>query len=117
MSKNLIVQAFPKFIGLSLLLLLMLSQSSCKKEDDEAMCGPTFQEFSAVIKDHGPIAADGCGWLVEIDGVLYHPTNLASNFQQDNLGVVIQFQELEEPFRCGLAATEYPAIEIVNISL
>jgi hypothetical protein len=71
------------------------------------------------IINSGPVAADGCGWLIEVpiqDTIIhYSPINLSVDFQVDDLQVILTYKRLLSQLRCGIAASTYPEIEIIEI--
>lgn len=71
----------------------------------------------AIVLDFGDVAADGCGWLLELeDGELVHATNgIPENLQQDSLKVLIDYEAADGQFQCGLASTTYNQIELTSI--
>ena len=73
---------------------LVLSVSSCKKDELTA---------TATVVFTGDPAADGCGYLVKIDGTgtEYSPVNLSSDFAINNLKVNIRYQVLASKSACG----------------
>ena len=80
-------------------------------------CHKTEGKVKAVVHDTGQVAADGCGWMIELEGetAWYHPVELASKYQKDNLKVWIELEHKTDTFTCGLAATPYAVIEIEDI--
>ncbi len=77
-------------------------------------------QTNAKILDLGDPALDGCGWVVqfEVDGVLtdHRADSLDSNFQQNELDVIIEYQETTEESVCGLI-NMIPVIELVSIEI
>ena len=78
-----------------MLILFNLSVLSCKKNNTKQMI-----TANATIINTGPVAVDGCGWIVKINGSdsTYSPTNLATQYQVDSLQVRITYQRLSERF-------------------
>ena len=68
-----------------------------------------------VVKDYGPIALDGCGWVIEVNGEVYSPTNLDSVYQSNDLNITFDFKKLKSTIKCGLQADVYDQIEILKI--
>jgi uncharacterized protein YcfL len=89
--------------------LLVFGLVSCDSD------GPEIVETQAVVLDGGSVAADGCGWLIKIDGVNYSPTYLNTQYQQDGLAVLVTLEYLSTTFTCGLLPTEIPQIRIEQI--
>ncbi len=95
-----------------LILVLFLSVfvvSSCNSE------GPEIIETRATVIDAGNPAADGCGWLIRIDGADYHPTYLNSQYHQNGLEVLVKVEYLSTDFSCGLSGTEIQQIRLIQI--
>jgi len=95
-------------------VLLILVGSSCKKENgSKSVVRVT---TNALIFDSGPVAADGCGWLVKIDSNVYHANNLPAEFQQNKLAVNVSFEKIESGFQCSMDPKNIlPSIHITNI--
>ncbi len=83
--------------------LLIAIESSCKKENNNKS---TTHITNAIIINTAPIAADGCGWLVKINGTneVYSPVNLSSTYQKDSLKVNITYHVLPTKLSCGMLA-------------
>jgi len=78
---------------LTVAAFLMLSITSCKKYDD----GFTH----ALVIYGGDLTVNGCGYLLRLsDGTMLKPINLASNFAQDSLGVLIKYNTTGEQTNC-----------------
>jgi len=83
------------------LMLLITIASGCKKENNGNTKAKTSGVGNAMIVNTGPIAADGCGWLVKIDSNFYHADNLPVQFQKDNLNVNIDYNPSTSKFQCS----------------
>ncbi|MEM7548779.1 MAG: Kazal-type serine protease inhibitor domain-containing protein [Bacteroidota bacterium] len=71
----------------------------------------------AIILNTGSIAADGCDWVIQIDGINHHPLELSNEFLTDSLEVeVIFFDRPDETFSCGMLPAILPVIEVFDIS-
>ncbi|MCB0397113.1 MAG: hypothetical protein KDD36_10685 [Flavobacteriales bacterium] len=82
----------------------MLSFASCRKCDENLVSG--------YIRDAGPVAADGCGWLIEVGSQTFHPTNLDTKYEVDGLKVKLRYSSVSGQFSCGLAPNHYDQIQI-----
>lgn len=81
-------------------------------------------EAEADLRWTGPLAADGCGFFLDIDGQEYKPANeevipetLQNEFTQR---VKLRYEVLQEPvpYSCGMLPTHYQStIKILEISL
>ncbi|GAB3937593.1 hypothetical protein GCM10028827_42320 [Mucilaginibacter myungsuensis] len=88
------------------------SLNACKKNEE-----PPILNSYATVTFQGLISSDGCGYVVIIDNVTYHPENLPEDFRADNLKVKVNAHFTGERFQCGLAANlSYPIIHINSIS-
>ncbi|MBS1594920.1 MAG: hypothetical protein JST90_11365 [Bacteroidetes bacterium] len=96
--------------SLLVLFALCLGFSSCKK--GATTCS---NPVSAIILDRGPVAGDGCGWVVRIDSTDYHPTNLPSSYQTDSLRVNVSYTSDTSHFYCGLLPTAMPVMNVMCI--
>lgn len=82
---------------------------------EEPVC-PCYCDYTnGIVVYQGAPEADGCGWLILIDSVYYHPVNLHSDYQINNLPVKVTFDADPEVFRCGRGGTEIPSIRIREI--
>ena len=95
-----------KLIFISLLIFGLIS---CNSD------GPEIVEIQAVVVDGGSVAADGCGWLVKINGIEYSPTYLSTEYKLDGMSVLVNLEYLSSSFTCGLQPTEIPQIRIEQI--
>ncbi|MGZ3753134.1 MAG: hypothetical protein ACXVB0_18405 [Mucilaginibacter sp.] len=93
------------------LLLLIVIASSCKKDNNKSVAHAT---ANAIVFNSGPVAADGCGWLVKIIGTNeeYSPVNLSSTFQTDSLRVNITYHVLTTKLGCGMAGGGMTQIQL-----
>jgi hypothetical protein len=97
---------------LSIGLLLTLITSSCKKLENSS--APV--SANATIINSGPIAADGCGWLIKLnDNSEYSPVNLIPGFQQDQLKVNVTYTLLSTNTSCGSVANN-PGVRQIKLN-
>ena len=78
---------------------------------------PTMSGIKATIINTGPVAADGCDYLVQTDSVtFYHADNLPTEFQKDKLNITVNFELSDAAFQCGMNPnTRIPVIHITDI--
>jgi hypothetical protein len=91
---------------------------SCKKElSCESCIIPTTPAVTANAKIiwTGPVETDGCNWAIVIDNNYYHPNTLSSDYQHDQLDVVVKYEPTTDHFICGIAGAGLPIIKIINI--
>lgn len=74
---------------------------SCKGSDTIITEGNCAECQEAVIRYYGDPALDGCGFVVEIDSVVYMATNLPKEYQDDGMVVELKY-DLTEDMRCGM---------------
>jgi hypothetical protein len=92
--------------------IFVLLQMAFKCEDQKAT-----QMKEAKIVFSGMVAADGCGWLLEIKGEEYSPINLGESFEEDGLKVFVELEYLETGFQCGMNPNfKIPQVKIMNIT-
>ncbi len=101
----------------ALLFVLTFYCFSCKKKFSCDTCPEPSQFVSATINYTGPLAGDGCEWVVQIDSVQYHPDHLDSAFLVNGLQVKILYDGTTDKFICGLAALQLPVIHVVGIKI
>ncbi len=100
-----------KNIALKLLLLpvlfIVLTFAACKKDSG-------LVAVEATVIDSGPVAADGCGWMIRVGNTNYSPTNLDGKYKETELKVIVTYKVLSSKFVCGWG-NKLDEIEIVNI--
>jgi len=97
-----------------LLSLLLIAVAGCESDDYFSGNFPPddVSTSEGQIIFTGMVGADGCGWNFETsDGKLYHPVSIPESFKQDNLPVLVVFEEKGEDFLCGFGG-RIPEIEI-----
>lgn len=68
-----------------------------------------------LVYDSGPLAVDGCDWLISTDtNLTFHPSELPTEFLIDSLAVVFTYSPTNEDFTCGWGQ-KLPIINIVSI--
>ena len=99
-------------------IVIITIVSGCKKESSSKTGNHI--ETNAVIVNSGEISADGCGWLVKINGTNeeYSPINLSTDYQKDSLKVKITYHVLTTKLHCGAFAggTGIPQIQLDDIA-
>jgi len=71
---------------------------------------------NGLVLNYGEPAADGCGWVIQINKVDYSPINLDAKFKKDSLKVVVNYQILASTFNCGWRDSGYQQIKIMSVS-
>lgn len=94
---------------------LFMSMMSCNNKNE-----PITTEAS--LRFTGLLAADGCGFFLDIDGQEYKPVNeevIPETFQDENAHPVqLTYEKLEEPveYSCGMKPSIYNStIRIIEI--
>ncbi len=100
------------FLIASILLVAVVLFASCMQEQDEN-CEYGFTRGTVV--DLGSPQVDGCGWVIQIGSVYYHPLNLTMDFEISDLPVLIKYRTDPEEFRCGRGGMIYQSIRITEI--
>lgn len=99
-----------KLLSITIVFVVILSAFNCKDQKGSQM-------VKAKIHFSGLLAADGCGWLLEIKGKEYSPVNLEENFQVDGLQVEAEVNFLGTGFQCGMNPDhKIPQLEIINLA-
>lgn len=101
-------------LSLIIVMLTLTFTEACKKSSGEkTTCN------DAVIRNRGMVAADGCGWMVEINGKDYHPFMLDDKWQISDLNVHVCYTISSETYQCGFVANaedgKHPVINISKI--
>lgn len=106
-----------------LLALPLLALISCQGGNTYETDTDMSMKTTATLHWTGEIAADGCGFEVEIDGKRYLPENESSipdKFKgQSSSKVQLQYNPLQEPIdrRCGMLPQPrvMPAIHVLSV--
>jgi hypothetical protein len=85
--------------------------AACKKDKSDST---HLVKTNATVYNSGAVAADGCSWTINVDGISYHPDNLADEFKVDKSKVTIDADILEEKFICGWG-TKLTTIHLTGI--
>lgn len=97
----------------TLLLLLplcvVLLGAGCDDELD------TIKNTHGLVKYFGDPSVDGCGWMIEIDTVIFSPINLDVDYQKHSLKIVLDYKILTSTWNCGWRTPGYQQIEISRI--
>ena len=102
-----------------LFIILIIVGFSCVKDKSCEGCPGPFKEANATVHWTGPIAGDGCDWVIFIDSSnkQYHPDNLKASYQQDNLKVKIKYRVTSEHFGCGFGNSQMEVIHLYKVTL
>jgi len=96
---------------LSIILLFVCLSMAFQCENDG-----TSEMIEAEIIFTGMVAADGCGWLLRINGQNYSPIELPESFQSKNITVQVMVKYLDSSFQCGMSPdNRISQIEILKI--
>lgn len=89
---------------------------SCKKDRSCEVCNNETGFKDATILYTGPVAGDGCDWVVKIGAdQYYHPDTLGTAFKENELNVKICYELATDKFHCGLAGIGMPVIHVLSI--
>ena len=97
--------------ALVLMLIVGLMAVSCDNKSDL-----TLQSANGLVLNYGDPAADGCGWVIQVDKVIYSPVNLDTTFQQDSLKVAVVYQSLNSYSLCGWLTQGYRGYREIKIT-
>ncbi|MEQ9186583.1 MAG: hypothetical protein RLP15_02545 [Cryomorphaceae bacterium] len=100
-----------KFLRNSRCIPLVIGSFLCLVSCDKADKG------LGVIYDYGEPAVDGCGWVIEINQVVYKPLELPSTFQEDELEVEITYEILSTKSDCGFVVDAFNDVDLQSIEL
>jgi hypothetical protein len=103
-------------LSVIILVLTTIFALSCIKGNKTAI-KPTMSGVKATIINTGPVAADGCDYLIQTDSAtFYHADNLPTEFQKDKLTVTLNYELSGAAFQCGMNPnTRIPVIHIKDI--
>ncbi|GAB3937596.1 hypothetical protein [Mucilaginibacter myungsuensis] len=91
----------------------LLATTGCKKSDNGKR---RIIEANGTIVNAGPVAADGCGYLLMIDGEQYHADNFQGMPNFDNKKVILDAIVTGERFHCGWSANSTPGLAVIHIT-
>ena len=77
---------------------------ACKKE----------KAVTGVVHDFGPAELDGCGWVIEVNGEILKPGELATAYQQEGLEITFDYKIEGYKANCGLQPEAHEAIRITK---
>jgi hypothetical protein len=96
-------------------ICLLFLLFACKKEASCEDCVPAHTGTFGTVEYAGPVAGDGCDWVIIIDGSHYHPDKLDPDFLKDSTEVELDYIPTGDIYRCGIASTGIPVIHITSI--
>lgn len=97
-----------------IILIASIIFLSCEEETDLQNSPKKFPIDSAgiaMIKDYGPIASDGCGWVVELGNEHYSALYLPEILQKDSLYINSIFNGTDSSFVC-FGGEEFPYLDV-----
>jgi hypothetical protein len=114
MNQLYMLNRYFKIAGAVMLSVFMIT--SCRIEPNED-CEYGYKK--GVVIYAGAPETDGCGWLIVIDSISYHPVNLSVDYQVSDLSILIkyEFEAVTDEFRCGRGGMTYPSIRIKEIKI
>ena len=86
-------------------LVITTTLLSCNKE----------KSMNGIVKDYGPPELDGCGWVIDVNGEIYKPTNLNSDYKIHELNIKVDFKKLNSTTDCGIEPIALDEIEIIKV--
>lgn len=100
-----------KILKLSLFcLVLNFIGIGCEKDQESDI-----EDVAGILLFYGSPAADGCGWIVKIDGTGYSPINLEPISKKDSTEVILSYDTLGYTMHCGWRDSGYEKIQINEI--
>lgn len=97
------------------ILGLLVFSTACMK-NHSCISEPDVKSSNAKVYYTGPEAADGCGWVIQVNSTSYHPTTeLAAEFQVNELPVTVSYKLPNSNFACLKSATGIQQIQILSI--
>ena len=96
--------------AISILLFSIFIGTGCEKEQNSEV-----EDVAGILLFYGSPAADGCGWLVKIDGTGYSPVNLEPKYKKDSTEVILSYDTLGTTMQCGWRRSDYKKIQINEI--
>lgn len=100
-----------KSLKVSFVIVILFSLMSCGDDDVEIINTP-----GTIVDASSLLGREACGFLVRIDGVLYRPSYLNSQYEQDGLAVLLKVEFLNRLEECSTLADRLSVIRIEQIS-
>lgn len=98
-----------KLLSIALAFIILLTAIMCENKKQK-------QLTQAKIIFSGSVAADGCGWLLEVKGEEYSPIQLEEAYKKDGLKVEVDLSYLDTGFQCGMNPDyKIPQVKIVSM--
>ncbi len=95
-----------------LLVLLILSVTAVACTTDDVIVE---EVTGRIFEDRGVMGVSLCGWLVEINGEIYQPSYLNSQYRQEDFQVFMSVEFLQEAADCGIAQHALRKVRIEQI--
>ncbi len=97
------------------ILSLLIFSVACMK-NHSCISEPDVKSSNAKVYYSGPEAADGCGWVIEINSTSYRPTTeLPTEFQVNELSVTVSYKLTNDNYPCFKSANGIKQIQITSI--
>lgn len=84
---------------------------ACSEDDVQIISTP-----GTIVDASNLLGREGCGFLVRIDGDLYQPSYLNSQYEQDGLAVLLKVEFLNRLDECSTLADRLSVVRIEQIS-
>ncbi|RIY36134.1 hypothetical protein CKY20_08320 [Capnocytophaga canis] len=100
-----------KILFLASIWLMIIGCSGSKIEDDPE--GVIIS--NGKIVDMGNPASDGCGWLIEINGIYFAMDGFDNQFQTNGLYVKVSYLHTKFHYLCGRGGKPFSVIKIIRM--
>jgi hypothetical protein len=97
------------------LICFLFFLCACSKDKSCEDCVPSPIGTFGTVEYAGPVAADGCDWVIIINGSHYHPDELDPGYLHSSTEVELEYFTTGDIYRCGFANTGIPVIHITRI--
>jgi hypothetical protein len=99
-------------LKISFIFLFLSSMGAgCEKKEEQ----DNIQIKQGLVLNYGDPSVDGCGWVIQINEIIYSPLKLDAEFQKDSLKINIEYRVLNATATCGWYNPGYSKIEIIKI--
>jgi len=88
-------------------------EAECERMNYTAGACPEVANFKVLY--FGDPAADGCGWVAELNGTQYHVIALPDSLKQQDKIVRLRYRKRLDYFQCGLTQFAYEKLDLLSV--
>lgn len=73
------------------------------------------KSIKGTVKDYGAPELDGCGWVIDVNGEIFKPTNLDAEYKVHELDIKFDYKDLKSTVGCGINPNAFKQIELLKV--